>query len=483
VDVVLNWLWQGGVVAVAAAAVLRMMSPSRAQARYCAVWAACAAVLALPAMPFVWAAATPVGAAGEIPISLAPVVSMPVGWWTSPSVAIILWVTWSSMYAGRVVAAARVLRHAKRHCREFPREVEARLRHWTRARTTGRRTRLVLSNSVRAAAVFGWRAPVIAIAPALLQHLSDADLDRVVIHEWAHVQRRDDVAQIAQLLVRVVAGWHPALWWLQRQLHVERELACDDMTVALTGSAREYAACLVTLASLPFVPLRLLPALAAVSSSGLRRRLVRILTDRNIVSAASWRAPAIGAAVLLAVLALAVGRVRVVETASSRPDLLSAARTAPAPLVAARTSMTRRAINQALSPARATRARSQPPHRRVRPGKDENGAIHAADFTTRAPPAFPVDSTPAQFREPRLERVTSTSDMPFAPLEVPGSALAETRSGASVPGRPPAADVKTPAVWDAAATAGMAVGRGSENAAVATAGFLTRFGRKIAGSF
>jgi hypothetical protein len=39
------------------------------------------------------------------------------------------------------------------------------------------------------------------------------------------------------------------------------------------------------------------------------------------------------------------------------------------------------------------------------------------------------------------------------------------------------------APWSAAADAGKAVGRGSENAAVATGRFFTRFGKTVASSF
>ena len=39
----------------------------------------------------------------------------------------------------------------------------------------------------------------------------------------------------------MVAGWHPALWWIERRLHLEREIACDEIAVPLTGSAKAYA--------------------------------------------------------------------------------------------------------------------------------------------------------------------------------------------------------------------------------------------------
>ena len=119
-DVFLNWLWQGGVVALAAAAVLRAISPCRAQARYYVIWAACIAVLALPAMPLIWAAASLERAVGSGPVSGASVVSMPIAWWTSTATVGGLWVVWSSVCAGRVLVATVALLRAKKDCRELP---------------------------------------------------------------------------------------------------------------------------------------------------------------------------------------------------------------------------------------------------------------------------------------------------------------------------------------------------------------------------
>ena len=90
---------------------------------------------------------------------------------------------------------------------------------------------------------------MIAVAPSLLTTLDAGELDRVLIHEWAHVQRRDDLVHILQIVVRIIAGWHPALWWIDRRLHLEREIACDEMTVAATGSPKSYAACLMKVAT------------------------------------------------------------------------------------------------------------------------------------------------------------------------------------------------------------------------------------------
>ena len=54
----------------------------------------------------------------------------------------------------------------------------------------------------------------------------------------------------------------------------------------------------------------------------------------------------------------------------------------------------------------------------------------------------------------------------------------------SVTDAPVSARAQEPASpWIAAKTAGTAVGRASQNAAVSTAGFFNKFGRKIAGAF
>src|SRR5262245_1968669 len=314
----LNWLWQGVVVALAAEAVLAMLPRLRTQARYWLTATACALVIALPAMPYVGTAAAPVPALDTVSDALSPAVAMPAVWWTSAAGVLVLWIAWAMVASARLAAATRAVRAAKTRSRACPRDVEARLDQWSRVKSMGRRARLVLSESVRAAAVLGGGSPTIALAPAVVDQLDAGDLDRVVIHEWAHVQRRDDIAQLVQRVARIVAGWHPAVWWLERRLELEREVACDEVAVALTGSARGYATCLATLAALPLRPL---PALAApaVSSSGLRRRVIRIMTVRPVVSPRRSRAIGVCAGAALALIALVVGNIEIAHAAADDP--------------------------------------------------------------------------------------------------------------------------------------------------------------------
>ena len=125
--------------------------------------------------------------------------------------------------------------------------------------------------------MLGLTSPSIAVAPVALGALSDEELDQIVVHEWAHVHRRDDIARLVQRMIVAFAGLHPAVWWIDRQLHLERETACDDWAVNATGSARALAVCLTKLASLPGRPSDTVLVPAALASSELTTRVVRLL--------------------------------------------------------------------------------------------------------------------------------------------------------------------------------------------------------------
>ena len=478
-ELILNWLWQGGVVAIAAAGILRVIPPACTLARYCAVWSACAAVLALPVIPLVWAATSPevaqAGPAGVVTISMSD------AWWTSPAVALAVWVIWFAVQAIRVGAAMNAVRRAKQQSQRFPSRLEARLPHWARLSTTGRRARLVLSDRVSAAAVLGGMSPLIAVAPPLLDHLGEADLDRVVIHEWAHVQRRDDVAQAVQLLVRMIAGWHPAIWWLERQLHLEREVACDDIVVGVTGSAKEYATCLTSLASLPITAVHRLPVVAAASRSGLRHRIVRILTTRRTVTRSWWATAAVGA-LSVGVVAVGVGNLRVVRTALSLPLVADAVTAHTTGVVATPDPIAIQASSYGLRAAPATpmRVRTAPG---ARSGREQDSARPVTGL-----PAEPVPeaetSAPAETALRLANQPVAAAMLPavitVAPLAPPSAPV--TMAPIAADSAVAAADAAR-ASWSAAADAGKAVGRTSENAAAAAGRFFTRFGKSVASSF
>jgi beta-lactamase regulating signal transducer with metallopeptidase domain len=487
VDAVLNWLWQGGVVVLALALSLQLLERSRAHVRYVVCWIALLIVFALPLVPILTAVVTPPDMAASA--AAGPIVPIPHAWWTSSAVLVTAWALWAGVYAIRLAGAMLALRRAKRRSRIFPTPVEQSLRHWLRIRDRGRQAVLVVSDRVNAAAVLGCRSPVIAVAPALVGHLDADDLDRVVIHEWAHVQRRDDLANLLQLIVRAAAGWHPAVWWIDRRLRIEREVACDEATVSITGSPKSYAACLVKLANLPLGSSEPLPAPGVLTPAGLRGRIVRIVSRRDFATPSWSRGAATAVIALLGALSVTVGGFQLVESAVVSPNAAAGPAVASgedAPpnvieeLFAGSTGQdpaydnAQQPVVQAATSASARPAGSRQSSPRVESapaGQPTAGGPEGAESTDSAGEVSSNTFVPIMRLEPAP---TAVPLVPVA-LDHQPETQADTRPAADeAPARSP---------WNAAADAGVAIGRGSKNAGVATAGFFNRVGRHIADSF
>jgi beta-lactamase regulating signal transducer with metallopeptidase domain len=98
----------------------------------------------------------------------------------------------------------------------------------------------------------------------------------VLLHELAHVARRDSLSRSAAALACALYWFHPGAWLAARQMRIEQEHAADDRVLAAGGSARAYARSLLHLARGLGDSAR--PELAATmaGSCQLERRLVSI---------------------------------------------------------------------------------------------------------------------------------------------------------------------------------------------------------------
>lgn len=109
-------------------------------------------------------------------------------------------------------------------------------------------TRVVESPMAVAPVVFGILRPCIVL-PSSWSTWTDADLRATLVHETAHVRRRDMVVALAGRVNRTVYWFHPLAWWLERALATSAEQACDDEVVRGRGDERAYAELLVRCAS------------------------------------------------------------------------------------------------------------------------------------------------------------------------------------------------------------------------------------------
>ncbi len=96
------------------------------------------------------------------------------------------------------------------------------------------------SDTAETPLTWGLRKPIIVLPAALLSG-NNVVAECAVLHEQAHILRRDWAWNLFAELVCALCWFQPGVWWLRSKMRMEAELACDD-AVLLTGiSGPDYA--------------------------------------------------------------------------------------------------------------------------------------------------------------------------------------------------------------------------------------------------
>ena len=165
-----------------------------------------------------------------------------------------------------------------------------------------RRTcRLLRSPDETMPMTFGIGQPAIVI-PAVADGWSPSRRRAVLLHELAHVGRRDCLTQMLAAVACAFYWMHPVVWWIARRLRVERELACDDRVLLAGTQPREYAGDLLDLAYT--LGSRRAPALA-VSMAGspqIEGRMLAVLDENRNRTSPTWHVRTAGIVLMMALL-------------------------------------------------------------------------------------------------------------------------------------------------------------------------------------
>ncbi len=156
---------------------------------------------------------------------------------------------------------------------------------------------------------WGWRRPVVLL-PLGSGDWPEGRLHSVLLHEMAHVKRRDWLSHRLADLACALYWFHPLVWLTARRLRAESEIACDDLVLASGIPAPDYARHLLDIAqALP--PTSRPPQSAAIAmaqTSRIKGRITMILDKTQSRRAVTRRALLIAlipsAAALLTLAAL-----------------------------------------------------------------------------------------------------------------------------------------------------------------------------------
>jgi uncharacterized protein (TIGR03435 family) len=177
--------------------------------------------------------------------------------------------------------------------------------------------RVLVSRVTDGPSVVGWLRPAILLPPAAAMGLSPQQLEAIVAHELAHVKRHDYIVNLLQILTETLFFCHPVVWWVSKQIRIERELCCDDVAVHACGDPVAYARALTTLARQSLAT----PQLSMGATGGsLKFRVQRLLGTAPRELEPSGAPGVIVLAVAIASAVLSIDRLQAGgETVSEKP--------------------------------------------------------------------------------------------------------------------------------------------------------------------
>ncbi|MBO0859413.1 MAG: HEAT repeat domain-containing protein [Chloracidobacterium sp.] len=303
----IHFTWQGTLVALSLAGVMRILRGASTKTLYAA---ACVALLLMSSLPLftitIICLSTP-GKAGsapppqvvarpaslpqpvEIEQSLVPnqtamAPASPRPWLFIRPVSVTQLLPWMSLFwllgvvffsirlVGGWLYTRRLRSYGTRPLEEGWEQIFLRLCGRLRA---PRPARLLQSALVKVPMVIGWLRPVILLPAGALTGLTTRQLEAIIAHELAHIRRHDYLINLLQAVVETLLFYHPAVWWVSRKIRQEREHCCDDMAVAVCGDAVTYSRALLEMEQLHAAGSQL-----AMASNGglLMNRIQRLLS-------------------------------------------------------------------------------------------------------------------------------------------------------------------------------------------------------------
>ncbi len=154
---------------------------------------------------------------------------------------------WSLRFMGSMIYLYRLPR---RHVWQPEAAWQRKLSALKRQLAISQQVRLLISSKIQEPLAMGFIRPVILIPASLLSNLPPEQIEAILLHELAHVRRADYLVNLLLSMVEILFFYHPAYWWIYRQLKQEREHCCDDQVLKRSGDQITYAQALIAVQKL-----------------------------------------------------------------------------------------------------------------------------------------------------------------------------------------------------------------------------------------
>jgi uncharacterized protein (TIGR03435 family) len=199
---------------------------------------------------------------------------------------VVVWFLMAPWFAGfTAVALSRYLRRRrfralleKAQFLNDGREVEA-LRRVQSRRGCRAPIYIALSSSALEPGVCGMFTHLLLLPTDISGRLDDAQLEAVLAHEVAHIERRDNLLVTVHMMVEMLFWFHPLVWWVGSRMVEERERACDEEVLKSGSDSEAYAGAILKVCQ--YYLQSPLTTVSGISGSNLRTRIEDIMVNRT----------------------------------------------------------------------------------------------------------------------------------------------------------------------------------------------------------
>ncbi|MEO8116569.1 MAG: M56 family metallopeptidase, partial [Bacteroidota bacterium] len=141
-----------------------------------------------------------------------------------------------------------------------------------------RKIQLYISKLAKSPMTIGFLKPIILLPIAGINHLTQEQLEAVILHELAHIKRADYLFNILQSFAELILFFNPFAHLLSKNIHLERENSCDDWVMQYQYQPALYANALLKIAKLQAAPVL---ALSVAGKKGQLKLRVQRLFSRS----------------------------------------------------------------------------------------------------------------------------------------------------------------------------------------------------------
>ena len=139
---------------------------------------------------------------------------------------------------------------------------------------------LFQSELVKVPVVAGFFKPIILVPMQMMLQLPAKEIEAILLHELAHIRRRDFWVNLLQRIVTLFYFFNPGLLWISSLISDERENCCDEVALEKIGNRKSYISALLS-----FEELNQSPSALGLAFPGRKNQLLhrvrRILYHQN----------------------------------------------------------------------------------------------------------------------------------------------------------------------------------------------------------